>query len=84
MARRQPLDVRSAVAEALRYYRYRGASLSSIDAYAGIRTDSRNYRSERKSALQQLSSEDYAEKRGTLWFLQPIAFRAARGDAYAP
>lgn len=83
MATNNPISVTDAVADALCYYRYRGASLTAIDSYAGIR--SKDFNSTRRNeALTQLQSDGYAEKRGSLWFLQPDAFKSARGDSYAP
>ncbi len=77
-------DFRSVVAEALTYYRFRGASLSSIGTFTRCRTDSKQFKTERDLALAELQNEGYAEKRGTLWYLQSSAFKSARGDAYAP
>lgn len=77
------VSVIDAVSDALRYYRYRGASLTAIHSYAGIRCTDISSAS-RNEALMQLQSSGYTEKRGTLWFLQPLAFKSARGDSFAP
>ncbi|MEP3478460.1 MAG: hypothetical protein ABJZ55_04375 [Fuerstiella sp.] len=77
------MSLADAVADAVNYYRYRGASLSSIDSYAGGRCNG-FHAGKRNAALSGLSSAGFAEKRGTLWYLQPDAFKSARGPACSP
>lgn len=77
-------DVREVIAGAICYYRFRGASLRSIDAYARSRANRRDYAARRTRALNELEAECYVEKRGNLWYLHPIAFKEARGASYLP
>lgn len=83
MANRFDLPITDAVAAAVNSYRYRGASLSSIDSYAGTQCSGLNA-GKRDEALSQLHSMGIVEKRGSLWYLQRAAFKAARGSAVAP
>lgn len=76
-------SITDAVSDAVSYYRYRGASLSSIDSYAGVRCSGLNAE-KRNESLSHLHNSGVAEKRGTLWFLQPESFKVARGSAYSP
>jgi hypothetical protein len=56
-------SVQCLVAEALIYYRFRGASLAAIDAYAKCRTHSKQFKLERDQALSQLQSDGSAESK---------------------
>ncbi len=53
-----------------------------IDAYCGIRVDAE--RSKIDTALAELRTSGYAEKRGNLWYLAPAEFKTARGNSRAP
>jgi len=77
-------SVHDSVADAIRYYRYRGASLQSIDSYAKTRANAPDYATLRAAAMGDLEREGHIEKRGKLWYLQPSAFKEARGNSYAP
>ncbi|MFO1045099.1 MAG: hypothetical protein U0941_25270 [Planctomycetaceae bacterium] len=83
MANRFDLPITEAVAAAVNYYRYRGASLSSIDSYAGVRCRGLNA-GKRDKALLHLHSTGVVEKRGSLWYLRREAFKTARGSAFLP
>ena len=62
MANRFDLPITDAVAAAVNSYRYRGASLSSIDSYAGTQCSGLNA-GKRDEALSQLHSMGIVEKR---------------------
>lgn len=76
--------VQEAVADAIRYYRYRGASLQSIDSYARTRANGADYAILRAAAMTVLERDGQIERRGKLWYLHPVAFKAARGYSHAP
>ena len=77
-------SVEEVVADAVRYYRYRGASLQTIDSYVHCRANSQNYAAKRSAAVSELERQQRIEKRGNLWYLHPSEFNLARGDSYAP
>lgn len=78
------MSVTDAVFEAIRYFRYRGAALSAIDSYAGVRAELRNFTKKRKRALTELEQEQKIERRGKLWFVHPSLFQSVRGPSYKP
>lgn len=84
MANAKHTAVQDAVADAIRYYRYRGATLQSIDSYARTRANAKDYATLRAAAMTELERKEQIEKRGTLWYLHPVAFKQARGSSYAP
>jgi hypothetical protein len=84
VAEAEHTTVQDAVADAIRYYRYRGATLQSIDSYARTRANANDYTSLRAAAMTELERQEQIEKRGKLWYLHPDAFKQARGDSYAP
>jgi hypothetical protein len=82
------IAVREAVADSIRHRRYCGADLAAIENDVVIDTDVRyshdEFHLQCQAALSHLESSSYAEKRGSLWFLHPSAFKTARGDSHPP
>jgi hypothetical protein len=76
------IAVREAVADSIRYRRYCGADLAAIETDVGCSDD--EFKLQCQAALSHLESSSYAEKRGSLWFLHPSAFKAAKGDSHPP
>src|SRR5262245_49384862 len=78
------MSVYDAVFDAVRYYRFRGAALSNIDSYSGIRTEKADFNNQRAKAIAQLECDHKIERRGKLWFLHPLQFRKVGGPAFKP
>ena len=84
MSSKNTSSIRDHVFEAISYFRYRGASIKQVDSFVRGREPSQDFPAKRAAAIADLEVEEFIEKRGSKWFLRPVALKSAHGAFYPP